>query len=135
MYPGGIIFCMYRGYMYAQMTFSDNCMIYLETWHFYLFKWWYMINLDIKSVWIDIPAQDVCCHYIYYLYLYLFVFYFLIEKKLVWCFNPQIHKWGYVHFFTSKDSKSIVKKHHKNIINRDITTKYYLYLLYFTLVS
>jgi hypothetical protein len=51
-----------------KMTFSDNCMIYLETWHFYLFKWWYMINLDIKSVWIDIPAQDVCCHYIYYLY-------------------------------------------------------------------
>jgi len=37
MYPGCIIFCMY-----GQMTFSDNCMIYLETWHFYLFKWWCM---------------------------------------------------------------------------------------------
>jgi hypothetical protein len=45
------------------------------------------------------------------------------------------YTWGHVHFFTSKDSKSIVKKHHKNIINRDITTKYYLYSLYFTLVS
>ena len=61
-----------------------------------------MINLDIKSVWIDIPAKDV----IIYIYL-CFIFY--KKTKLVWCFDPQIQKWGDVHFFTSKDSKSIVK--------------------------
>jgi hypothetical protein len=44
------IFCMYRGYMYGQITFSDNCMIYLETWHFYLFKWWY-INIFNFCAW------------------------------------------------------------------------------------
>jgi hypothetical protein len=83
-----ILFCMY-----GQMAFW---MIYLETWHFYLFKWWCMINLDIKSVWNDIPAKYVIIH-VYH--LYLFVFYFL--KKKSW-FDPQIQKWGDVHFFYFK---------------------------------
>jgi hypothetical protein len=47
--------------------------------------------------------------------------------------NP-VHGEVYFIFFNSKDSKSIYcKNNHENIINRDITTKYYLYLLYFTL--
>jgi hypothetical protein len=44
--------------------------IYLETWHFYLFKWWCMINLDIKSVWIDMPTKNVI---MYILFIFIFI--------------------------------------------------------------
>jgi hypothetical protein len=54
-------------------------------------------NKKVSCPNFDIPAKDVCCHYIYYLYLYLFVFYFLQEKN--W-FDVFIQKWGDVHFFT-----------------------------------
>jgi hypothetical protein len=39
-----------------------------------------MINLDIKSVWIDMPTKDVIN--IYYLYLYLFCVLFFIRRKI-----------------------------------------------------
>jgi hypothetical protein len=67
MYPGSIILCMYTGIdkWHFQIIY---CTIYLEIWHFYLFKWWCMINLDIKSVWIDIPVKYVI---IYIIYIYM----------------------------------------------------------------
>ena len=51
------------------------------------------------------PTKDVIDMYIIYIYIYLcFIFY----KKKKW-FDVLIQKWGHVHFFTSKDSKSIVE--------------------------
>ena len=51
---------------------------------------------------------------------------------MFWSPNSEVGRCAFLYF---KRFQKYCKKHHKNIINRDITTKYYLYLLYFTLVS
>ena len=69
--------------------------------------------------------------YIFYIYLC-----FICYKKESWfdVLIPKFRSGEMCIFLNSKDSKSIYcKNNHENIINRDITTKYYLYLLYFTL--